>query len=234
MENSNFLVRNSAALTFQIRDWLLALSSWQGAMLVVLSHFIYWQENKHPVYHTTSSIGGFQQARYWKFPPLLWAWTKRPITWGIFNPGVELNPVDQVAISALSVIQNSITIKRTITWQNFQAKAEFKILSCNRFNSGLTLFMSYSSMHGSDYLLQKNNIEAMELLFLLPEINAGMRKAFQSWGWNRPCIIAKNFNPFNRTEFYPGLCNRPLIPQNRAAERFRRARGKTSKGGPMR
>jgi hypothetical protein len=37
-------------------------------------------------------------------------------------------------------------------------------------------------MHGSDYLLQKNNIEAMELLFLLPEINAGMRKAFQSWG----------------------------------------------------
>jgi hypothetical protein len=33
--------------------------------------------------------------------------------------------------------------------------------------------MSYSSICGSDYLLQENNMEAMELLFLLPEINAG-------------------------------------------------------------
>jgi hypothetical protein len=37
-------------------------------------------------------------------------------------------------------------------------------------------------MHGSDYLLQENNMEAMELLFFLPEINAGTRTAFQSWG----------------------------------------------------
>ena len=28
------------------------------------------------------------------------------------------------------------------------------ILSCNRFNPGLKLFMSYSNMCGSDYLLQ--------------------------------------------------------------------------------
>jgi hypothetical protein len=38
-----------------------------------------------------------------------------PITWSIFNPGVELSPVYQVEISALSVIQNSIKIKRAIT-----------------------------------------------------------------------------------------------------------------------
>jgi hypothetical protein len=38
-----------------------------------------------------------------------------PITWSIFNPGVELSPVYRVEISALSVIQNSIKIKRAIT-----------------------------------------------------------------------------------------------------------------------
>ena len=43
----------------------------------------------------------------------------------IFNPGVELSPVYRVEISALSVIQNSIKIKRAITWQNFQPRAEF-------------------------------------------------------------------------------------------------------------
>ena len=41
-------------------------------------------------------------------------------------------------------------------------------LSCNRFNPGLKLFMSHSNMCGSDYLLQKNKMEA----FLLPGINA--------------------------------------------------------------
>jgi hypothetical protein len=40
---------------------------------------------------------------------------KGPITWSIFNPGVELSPVYRVEISALSVIQNSIKIKRAIT-----------------------------------------------------------------------------------------------------------------------
>jgi hypothetical protein len=118
--------------------------------------------------------------------PLLSGWTitKGPITWGIFKPGVELNPVDQVEISALSVIQNSNTIKRTITWQNFQARAEFNhgvstllLLAGTRpwvQNLVMQFFqlraeiipMSYSSMHGSDYLLQENNMEAMELLFL--------------------------------------------------------------------
>ena len=49
---------------------------------------------------------------------------------------------------------------------------ELKILSCNPFNPGRPkLFMSYSSMRGSDYLLQENKIEAMEP-FLLPGINA--------------------------------------------------------------
>jgi hypothetical protein len=37
-------------------------------------------------------------------------------------------------------------------------------------------------MHGSDYLLQENNMEAMELLFLIPEINAGTHTAFQFRG----------------------------------------------------
>jgi hypothetical protein len=50
---------------------------------------------------------------------------KGPITWSIFNPGVELSPVYRVEISALSVIQNSIT--------------HDKILSCDRFNPGLKL-----------------------------------------------------------------------------------------------
>jgi hypothetical protein len=58
----------------------------------------------------------------------------------------------------------------------FQPRVELdpglKILSCNRFNPGLKLFMSYSSMRGSDYLLQESKIEAMEP-FLLPGINAG-------------------------------------------------------------
>ena len=40
---------------------------------------------------------------------------KGPITWSIFNPGVELSPVYRVEISALSVIQNSIKIKGAIT-----------------------------------------------------------------------------------------------------------------------
>ena len=46
-------------------------------------------------------------------------------------------------------------------------------------------------------------------------------------------VIAKKINPVNRTEFNPaGLCNRPLSPQNRAAERLRGAQGKTVPGGP--
>jgi hypothetical protein len=84
-------------------------------MLVVLSHFIYWQE-KYPMYHTHySEHWQLSTSTILKFPHLLWVWTKEPITWGIFNPDVELNPVDQVEISALSVIQNSIKIKRAIT-----------------------------------------------------------------------------------------------------------------------
>jgi hypothetical protein len=79
---------------------------------------------------------------------------KGPITWSIFNPGVELSPVYRVEISALSVIQNSIKVKRAITWQNFQPRAE--------------IIMSYSSMRGSDYLLQENKTNA----FLLPGIDA--------------------------------------------------------------
>ncbi len=50
---------------------------------------------------------------------------KGPLTWSIFNPGVELSPVDRVEISALPVTQNSIKIKRAITWQSFQPRAEF-------------------------------------------------------------------------------------------------------------
>ena len=50
---------------------------------------------------------------------------KGPITWNIFNPGVELSPVDRVKISALPVTQNSVKIKRAITWQSFQPRAEF-------------------------------------------------------------------------------------------------------------
>jgi hypothetical protein len=72
--------------------------------------------------------------------------SKGPITWSIFNPGVELSPVYRVEISALSVIQNSIKIKRAIRWQNFQPRVE--------------IIMSYSSISGSDYLLQENKIKA--------------------------------------------------------------------------
>ncbi len=74
--------------------------------------------------------------------------------WSIFNPGVELSPVDPVDISALPVTQNYIKIKRAITWQSFQPRAEF--------NPGLkfqpaSARMSYWSMRGSDYLLQETN-----------------------------------------------------------------------------
>jgi hypothetical protein len=44
---------------------------------------------------------------------------KGPITWNTFNPVVELSPIDRVKISVLPVTQNSIKIKRAITWQNF-------------------------------------------------------------------------------------------------------------------
>jgi hypothetical protein len=37
-------------------------------------------------------------------------------------------------------------------------------------------------MRGSEYLLQENNMDAMELLFLLPEINWGECIAFQPEG----------------------------------------------------
>jgi hypothetical protein len=110
--------------------------------------------------------------------------TKGPITWSIFNHGVELSPVARVEISALSVIQNSIksnvarlydnffhpnpgpsSTPASVAGLNFQPRAELgpglKILSCNRFNPGLKLFMSYSSMRGSYYLLQKNKMEAI-------------------------------------------------------------------------
>jgi hypothetical protein len=79
---------------------------------------------------------------------------KGPITWSIFNPGVELSSVYRVEISALSVIQYSIKIKLAITWQNFQPRAE--------------IIMSYSSIRGSDYLLQENKMKA----FLLPGFDA--------------------------------------------------------------
>ena len=38
---------------------------------------------------------------------------------------IELSPVDRVEISTLPVTQNSIKIKRAITWQSFQPRAEF-------------------------------------------------------------------------------------------------------------
>ena len=55
MGNSNFLVRNAAALTFKLEidfchchhDKAMLLF-----MLVVLAHFIYWQESNHAMYHT--------------------------------------------------------------------------------------------------------------------------------------------------------------------------------------
>ena len=66
---------------------------------------------------------------YNKSPAISWWWRtelwtnfrlrsepKGPITWSIFNPGVELSPVYRVEISALSVIQNSIKIKRAIDY----------------------------------------------------------------------------------------------------------------------
>jgi hypothetical protein len=66
---------------------------------------------------------------YNKSPAISWRWRtelrtnfrfrsepKGPITWSIFNPGVELSPVYRVEISALSVIQNSIKIKRAIDY----------------------------------------------------------------------------------------------------------------------
>jgi hypothetical protein len=47
-------------------------------------------------------------------------------------------------------------------------------------------------------------MEAMELIFLLPEINAWTRTAFQSQV-EIVHVIAKNFNLVNRTEFNPGV-----------------------------
>jgi hypothetical protein len=104
--------------------------------------------------------------------------SKGPITWSIFNPGVELSPVYRVEISALSVIQNSIKIKRAITWQNFQPRAEFnpgveistllaeagvelspglKILWCNRFNPGLKLSWVYIRAYVVMTITRKQN-----------------------------------------------------------------------------
>jgi hypothetical protein len=51
--------------------------------------------------------------------------TKGPITWSIFNPGVELSPVYRVEISALSVIQNSIRVKRAVHDKIFNPGLKF-------------------------------------------------------------------------------------------------------------
>ena len=91
-----------------------------------------------------------------------------------------------------------------LAWLKFQPG--LTILSCNRFNPGLKLFMSYSNMCGSDYLLQENTMEA----FLLPGINA---ENIEHFNHLKSSKISNPVN-FNRAEFNPGVesapCNRPL------------------------
>ena len=67
-------------------------------------------------------------------------------------------------------------------------------------------------------------MEAMELLFLLPEINAWECTAFQPLRVEIVHVIAKNFNPVNRAEFNPRVesapCNQLLMPSADNAEQI--------------
>jgi hypothetical protein len=154
---------------------------------------------------------------------------KGPIKWSIFNTGVELSPVYRVEISALSVIQNSIKIKRAITWQNFKPRAEFnpgveistllqlagwnfnpgfeispglKILSCNRFNPGLKL--SWLIRACVVVTIYYKKIKWRIFFTSANRCRERIVIASQPRGWNRPCN-RKNFNLVNRAEFNPGL-----------------------------
>ncbi len=59
-----------------------------------------------------------------------------------FQPRAEFNP--EVEISTLLQLAGLKELSPAL-----------KMLSCNRFNPGLKLFMSYWSMRGSDYLLRE-------------------------------------------------------------------------------
>jgi hypothetical protein len=72
------------------------------------------------------------------------------------------------------------------------------------------IIMSYSSMRGSDYLLQENKIKAFYFRESMPRtysISFNPRVEIVH-------VIAKNFNPVSRAEFNPGVenapCNRSL------------------------
>jgi hypothetical protein len=135
-----------------------------------------------------------------------WRICKGPITWSIFNPGVELSPVYRVEISALSVIQNSIKIKRAITWQYFQPRAELaglkfqprgwtqpwvEILSCNRFNPGLKLSWLIRACAVVTIYYKKTKWRPFYFRESMPRTYS---IAFQHRGWNRP-NNRKKFQP---------------------------------------
>jgi hypothetical protein len=104
---------------------------------------------------------------------------KTIIIWFCHLLGRSRIVIFRVEISALSVIQNSIRVKRAV---------HDKI-----FNPGLKFWwVIRACVHGSDYLLQENKTNA----FLLPGIDAENLYyiAFQPRGWNRPC---------NRKKFQP-------------------------------
>ena len=63
-------VRNSTALTFKLEiDFWHCHHDKAMLMLVVLSHFIYWQENNHPMYHTLhQALAAFSKHPVENFP----------------------------------------------------------------------------------------------------------------------------------------------------------------------
>ena len=74
--------------------------------------------------------------------------------------------------------------------------------------------MSYSSMRGSDYLLQENKIKAF---YFRESIRERIVQRFNP-GVEIVHVIAKKFNPVSRAEFNPGVenapCNRSLNSQS--------------------
>jgi hypothetical protein len=122
-----------------------------------------------------------------------------------FQPQGWTQPCLQwVEISALSVIQNSIKIKRdymtkysTQGWVqlrdwNFNPTSASTILSCNRFNPGLKLSWFIWACVVVTIYYKKTK---WGLFYFRESLPRTYSIAFQPRGWNRPC---------NRKKIQPG------------------------------
>ena len=97
------------------------------------------------------------------------------------------------------------------------------MLSCNRFNPGFKLFMSYSSMCGSTIYYKKTTWRLRNCFFYFCK---SMPENVQHFNPRVEIVhvIAKNFNSVNRAEFNPRVesapCNQLLMPSADNAEQI--------------